>query len=54
MIAAAALIVAGSSAAALGVGAWLKWATLPVVMAYEIGRAAERVRIGAGRRWRPR
>jgi hypothetical protein len=30
--------------AVVGGGAWLRWAVGPVVMAYEIGRRAERIR----------
>lgn len=51
MIGAAVLILLASAAAA-GLGAFLKWATLPVILSYELGRAVERVRIGAGRPWR--
>ncbi len=30
-----------------GVGAFLKWATLPCLMAYELGRRVERIRNGS-------
>ncbi len=37
-----AVIAAGIAAA----GAFLKWATIPCLMAYELGKAVERVRNG--------
>lgn len=35
-------------------GVWLRWAVRPVVIAFGLGRAVERIRIGAGLRWRTR
>jgi hypothetical protein len=33
-----------ATACVVGAGAWLRWATIPVTIAYAVGRQTERVR----------
>ena len=39
-------IIGASTAAVIAAGAWLKWATLPVVVAYRVGRGMGRLQAG--------
>jgi hypothetical protein len=36
--------IAGIGAGTVGAGVWLRWALIPVMLAFEFGRRAERIR----------
>jgi hypothetical protein len=42
------IIILVTAVTVIAAGAWLKWATLPVLMAYEVGRQVQRVKDRTG------